>query len=100
MAPSSLFLGDPLRSRTKLRHLRQGAPCHSQIPQTLASVPHRSTPPNHNSHQPCQSAILEGTEENKLEDSKRVPRAIGVQFRTKTYSRNKERQSRCLIMKK
>src|SRR6266702_7177973 len=99
MAPSSLLLRNSLRSRTELRRLRQRASCHSQVPQTLEGIPCRSTSPNRHPHRSRQSTILEGAEEDKPKDSKRVSRAIRVQLRTKAHSGNKECESRCPIMK-
>src|SRR6266702_1236827 len=99
MASGSLLLRNSLRSRMELRRLRQGTPCHSQVPQTLEGIPCRSTPPNRYPHRSRQSAILEGTEKDKLKGSKRVSRAIRVQLRTKAYSGNKERESRRPIAK-
>src|SRR6266571_3077033 len=100
MAPSSLLLQNPIRSRMKLRRLRQRTPRYSQIPQTLESILSRSTSPNRHSYRPCQPTILEGAEENQPKGSKRVSRAIGVQLRTKAYSGNKKRKGRRPVTKK
>src|SRR6266702_1023970 len=100
VAPRSLLLRNLIRSRAKLRRLRQRTPCHSQITQTLESIPGGSTSPNRHSHRSRQPALLEGTKENKPKGSKRVSRAIGVQFRTKAYSGNKKRKSGRIIAKK
>src|SRR6266702_3927434 len=100
MAPSSLLLRNPIRSRTELRRVRQGTPRHSQIPQTLESIPGRGISPNRHSHRSRQPALLERAEENKPKGSKRISRAIGVQLRTKAHSGNKERKSRRTIEKK
>src|SRR6266571_6134484 len=100
VAPSSLLLRNPIRSRAKLRRLRQRTPSHSQITQALESLPGRSTSSNRHSHRSRQSALLEGAEENKLKGSKGISRAIGVQLRAKAYSGNKKRKGGRAITKK
>src|SRR6266702_5095903 len=100
VAPSSLLLRNLIRSRAKLRRLRQRTPSHSQIPQALESIPGRSTSSNRHSHQSRQLALLEGTEENKPKGSKRISGAIRVQLRAKAYSGNKKRKGGRPITKK
>src|SRR6266702_2880253 len=100
MAPCGLLFRNPLRSRTKLRRIRQRAPSYSQISQTLASIPRGSPPSNRHPHRSRQSAILEGTTEDKPKGSQRVPRAIRVQLRTKAYCGNEKCKSGRPIAKK
>src|SRR6266571_5824505 len=100
VAPSSLLLRNLIRSRAKLRRLRQRTPSHSQITQALESIPGGSTSSNRHPHRSRQSALLEGAKENKPKGSKGVSRTIGVQLRAKAYSGNKKRKGRRTIAEK